>query len=168
MLSPRSVSHSRAAFRIACLFEDHLTERDDFVISFGTDLYLSEDTRFIPDAMVVRERGKLKPSGVYGAPDLVVEVLSPGSALKDKGYKKNAYGKYGVREYWLVDIPNRSVEQYLLDGNSLELHDIHTILDEIEMERLSEEERAAYSTAFQCSLYDDLTIHLEDVFSKLI
>lgn len=169
LMSPRPViNHNRVAFNIAYLFERYLKGKKCRMLSDGVDLYLSDKDRFVPDMMVVCDPDKLKPKGVYGTPDLVVEVLSPRTARRDRGYKMNAYGKYGVREYWIVDIPNRSVEQYFLKGDKLELHDIHTILDEVEMSRLSEEERAAYTTAFQCSLYDDLTIHLEDVFSSLI
>ncbi|MCI8414196.1 MAG: Uma2 family endonuclease [Ruminiclostridium sp.] len=169
LMSPRPVyNHNRIAFNIAHIFENYLKGKRCTVIADGMDLYLSDKDRFVPDTMVVCDPDKLQPKGVFGAPDLVVEVLSPKTAKRDKGYKKDVYGKHGVREYWIVDIPNRSVEQYFLQGETLTLHDIHTILDEVEMDRLTEAERAAYSTSFQCSLYDDLTIHLEDVFSRLI
>ena len=46
---------------------------------------------------------KIHQNGVYGAPDLVAEVLSPSTMKRDKGDKKTAYEQAGVREYWIVD-----------------------------------------------------------------
>jgi Uma2 family endonuclease len=61
----------------------------------------------------------LEPNGNYwhGAPDLVIEVLSPSTAYRDRGIKFDTYQQYGVREYWLVDPEGRYAEIYaLLDG----------------------------------------------------
>jgi len=54
---------------------------------------------------VSREREHLLSGGenVQGAPDLVVEILSPATADRDRGYKRELYGRHGVKEYWLVD-----------------------------------------------------------------
>ena len=49
---------------------------------------------------------------IRGAPDLVVEILSPGTEERDKGYKKGLYARYGVREYWIIDPMARIVEVY--------------------------------------------------------
>lgn len=55
-----------------------------------------------------------------GAPDLVVKVLSPGNARYDRGIKRRLYARYGVREYWIVDPHERTVEVTSLSGNVLE------------------------------------------------
>ncbi len=52
---------------------------------------------------------------ICGAPDLVVEILSPGTEERDKGYKKGLYARYGVREYWIIDPKARMVEVYTQD-----------------------------------------------------
>ncbi len=49
---------------------------------------------------------------IRGAPDLVVEILSPGTEERDKGYKKGLYARYGVCEYWIIDPKARMVEVY--------------------------------------------------------
>ena len=70
------------------------------------DVVLSDTDVVQPDLLFVsREREHLLSSGenVQGAPDLVIEVLSPATADRDRGYKREIYGKHGVREYWLVD-----------------------------------------------------------------
>jgi Uma2 family endonuclease len=52
---------------------------------------------------------------VCGAPDLVVEILSPGTEDRDRGYKRVLYARYGVREYWIVDPAKRGIEIYVPD-----------------------------------------------------
>ena len=84
-MSPRpAFNHNRVAFRIAHIFENYLDGKKCTVIADGTDLFLTEEDRFIPDVMVVCDRDKIRRDGVHGAPDLVVEVLSPSTARNDK------------------------------------------------------------------------------------
>ena len=98
-MSPRPVvNHNRIAFRIAHLFENYLEGRKCIALADGVDVHLTEKDIFVPDMMVVCEREKIKYDGVYGAPDLVVEVLSPSTAKRDKGYKKDVYEICVVRE----------------------------------------------------------------------
>jgi Uma2 family endonuclease len=66
----------------------------------------------------------LKPDTlVYPVPDFIVEILSPSTEKRDRGVKFTDYAAHGVREYWIVDANQRSVEQYLLPegGESYEL-----------------------------------------------
>jgi len=56
-----------------------------------------------PDLMVVCDPGKLIDEGIRGAPDLIIEVLSPGTAMRDQTDKRDIYEKKGVREYWVVN-----------------------------------------------------------------
>ena len=58
-----------------------------------------------------------------GAPDLVIEIISPGAEneRRDRVLKRRLYGRFGVKEYWLVDLINRSVEVYALGQDGLEL-----------------------------------------------
>lgn len=58
-----------------------------------------------PDAFVVCDPGKLLEEGVRGAPDFVIEILSPTTAMKDQTEKRVLYEKHGVREFWIVN-PN--------------------------------------------------------------
>lgn len=56
----------------------------------------------------------LTAAGVQGAPDLVVEILSPGTAERDKGYKRALYAQHGVKEYWLVGTDAGTITVLLL------------------------------------------------------
>lgn len=161
-------NHNRVSSRIYRAFENYLDGKGCTAIADGTDLYLTEENRFIPDMMVVCDREKIRRDGVHGAPDLVVEVLSPSTARNDRMYKKTVYEACGVREYWLVDPENRTIEQYLLREGRLELHTVYASYPEDELKRMNEKERAAVETHFKCSLYDDFEIVLDDIFSGLL
>lgn len=168
-MSPSPIfNHNHIVFNIAVMFQSYLRGKLCTVIPDGTDLYLSEKDRFIPDMMVVCDRDKIQRDGVHGAPDLVVEVLSPSTAKNDRLHKKAVYGTCGVREYWLVDPENRTIEQYLPQDGRLELDTVHVSYTEGDLERMTEEERSAVETHFQCSLYDDFDISLDEIFSGLL
>ncbi len=82
------------------------------------------DTVVEPDISVVCDRSKLDKLGCKGAPDLIVEILSPSSLRHDRLVKLNLYQRAGVREYWIVDPENRSVMVFLPDRNgSFRLHE---------------------------------------------
>ncbi len=169
MMSPSpTANHFHAAGNIYTIFNNYLKGKKCTPFMDGFDLYLSPKDRFEPDMMIVCDNNKIKPDGVYGAPDLVVEVLSPSTLKRDKGYKKSAYEKAGVKEYWIVDTNNKSIEQYLLVNGQFTLNDVYVIHPDYLLNKMTEEEKAAIVTEFKCSLYDDLIIKLEDVFERTI
>ena len=69
------------------------------------DVFLDNKNAVQPDIVFVSNQNKsiLKEDAIYGAPDLVIEVLSPGSKKFDLDKKKKIYEKFGVKEYWIVD-----------------------------------------------------------------
>jgi len=76
-----------------------------------------EETVVQPDVLVVCDPSKLDARGVKGAPDWVIEVLSPSTASKDQILKRRIYEAAGVREYWLVHPIDRILSVYVLqDG----------------------------------------------------
>ena len=83
------------------------------------DVLIDELNVVQPDVMWVshkNERCVLRDGRWYGAPDLVVEILSPSTAKQDKSTKYDLYEKYGVREYWIVDGDVKLIEVYVRDG----------------------------------------------------
>jgi Uma2 family endonuclease len=70
-----------------------------------------------PDLSVVCDRDKLDDAGCRGAPDLIVEILSPGTVGKDLKVKFSRYERAGVREYWIVDPVEKTVQVYQLGQN---------------------------------------------------
>ncbi len=166
-MSPRpSFNHNRVASNIFWFFENYLRKKSCTAIADGTDLYLTEDDRFVPDVMIVCDSDKIKSDGVHGAPDLVVEVLSPGTMRNDRTHKKDVYARCGVREYWLVGPGDKSVEVYRVGESGFELYDIYALHPDWQLAQMSDEERAAVVTHFKCSLFDDFDISLEDIFYR--
>ena len=84
-----------------------------------TDVVLSEVDVVQPDVLVVCDKAKITEANIQGAPDLVIEVASPATGLKDKREKKDLYEKYGVREYILVDPGLRCVERFFPSAEGL-------------------------------------------------
>ena len=69
------------------------------------DVYLDEKNVYQPDIIFISKENKevIHEDGIHGAPDLVIEVLSPGNKKYDKGKKKDVYLQTGVKEYWIID-----------------------------------------------------------------
>ena len=88
-----------------------------------TDVLLSDTDVVQPDLIFVsKERGHVRtPANIQGAPDLIVEILSPSSATRDWRDKRELYARHGVREYWVVDPSNKIVSIMLLQDGVLEI-----------------------------------------------
>ncbi len=75
------------------------------------------DTVVQPDLLVVCDQKKLDDRGCRGAPDLIIEILSPSTAARDCIQKRALYERHGVREFWIFDPANRIVNVYLLGAD---------------------------------------------------
>ena len=167
MMAPASAEHVYTAGSIYNIFKNYLKGKNCIPFSDGLLVYLTDDNKFVPDMMVVCDRSKIKSDGVHGAPDLVVEVLSPSTAKDDRTRKKEVYEACGVPEYWLVSPTDKSIEVYLLQSGKYSLHDVYTVRPDWVLKQMTDEERAAVVTEFKCHLYDDLIIRLDDIFGDL-
>lgn len=167
MMSPASTGHTYVSDNIYRIFGNYLHKKKCIVFGDGLLVHLSEKDKFVPDVMVICDRSKIKYSFVDGPPDLVVEVLSPSTARFDRGYKKSVYERCGVAEYWIVEPVRKSVEVYLLDDGHYVLDNLYTLFSSVELDAMSDVERAAVVTEFKCHLFDDLVIHLDDIFGDL-
>ena len=103
--SPITV-HQRTLLFLARLLSDWVDLHglgEVFIAPF--DVILSEHDTFQPDVLFVSEarRSIITHRACEGAPDLVVEILSPSTSQRDLGIKRNRYALFGVREYWIVD-----------------------------------------------------------------
>lgn len=74
--------------------------------------FVSKDREFIID----------NQNGIMGAPDLIVEVISPGYVRRDRVEKKEVYEQFAVREYWIIDPDHRTVEIFVMQNNAYILH----------------------------------------------
>ncbi len=88
------------------------------------------DTVVQPDVLVVCDPAKIDRRGVRGAPDWLLEVLSPSTAAHDQIAKRRTYERAGVREYWLVHPSDRTLTVYVLDNGQYGRPDIYELKDE--------------------------------------
>jgi Uma2 family endonuclease len=80
------------------------------VLAAPLDVYLSDGEYYQPDLIFIsNERSHIKQERVQGAPDLVVEILSPSNEEDDLTHKRAVYEAFGVREYWIVNPAERTV-----------------------------------------------------------
>lgn len=86
------------------------------------DVILADQTVVQPDFLFVRQERLdiIQQRGLFGAPDLVVEILSPATAQRDLATKRQLYSKYGVQEYWIVDPATRSIAVLTQQGSGLD------------------------------------------------
>ncbi|HEX8358635.1 MAG TPA: Uma2 family endonuclease [Longimicrobium sp.] len=126
--SPRP-KHQRALVRLTSALEDFTQEHGIGEVYIGPiDVIFGDGDYLEPDlAFVRRERAEIvSERGIEGAPDLVVEVISPSTALRDRGIKRERYALYGVPLYWVVDVDLRQMEVYRLAESPFEPVEIAT------------------------------------------
>ena len=167
-MAPAVTSHNRVKFRIATLLDRHISKGPCEVLPDGEAVYLTETDYYYPDAMIVCDPDKIRPDGVHGAPDLVVEVLSPGTARYDRGRKMEVYEASGVREYWIVNPDDKSIDQYLLTDRRFVLAEHYAIYPDWMLAHMSDAERGAIKHEIRVSLYDDLAIPLKEIFARIL
>lgn len=90
-----------------------------------TDIIFDKYNIVQPDVFVVCDKSKITEKNIQGAPDLVIEVLSSSTELKDRREKKNLYEKYGVKEYIVVFTERNYVERYQLVNNKYSSGEIY-------------------------------------------
>jgi len=75
-----------------------------------------------PDLCIICDKAKLDDRGAFGAPDLVVEILSPGNSKKEMGIKFELYEEAGVKEYWIIEPNQKMVMVYQLVKGKYQNH----------------------------------------------
>ena len=118
-----SVIHQRISLNIVMLLMPFVAgTRRGSVLYAPVDVVLSEEDVIQPDIVYVsKERSSIiTQRNIHGAPDLVIEILSERTKTLDKKQKRQLYERHGVKEYWLVDPDERSVEVLSLGQGSYE------------------------------------------------
>jgi Uma2 family endonuclease len=103
-----------------------------------------------PDISVICDKSKIDEKGCIGAPDLIVEILSPGNSKKEMKIKYALYEESGVREYWVVYPSEQSLFQFIL--NEEEKFVLKAVFTEDEV--------------FNAHIFPDLQIDLAEVFAE--
>ena len=110
--SPTTI-HQRIVRSLLMILTEFVRTRDlGEVLLAPLDIVLSDEDVLQPDIIFISKnrRGIVTEKNIQGAPDLVVEVLSPATAERDRTIKRARYLKFGVRELWIVDPDARNIE----------------------------------------------------------
>jgi Uma2 family endonuclease len=114
-------SHQLVSARLTALLYSHVEELGIGRVSSPVDVVLDVEAALVvqPDVVFIsNERLGIVRDRVWGAPDLVVEILSPRTARRDRTVKVPWYRRYGVRECWLVDPKSQTVEVHDLQSEA--------------------------------------------------
>ena len=120
-----SIPHQRIIHNLQMTIGLYLEHQPVGILIPGAGIIFSDFDAVIPDLIFVSEERRAEiASGdkLTGAPELIIEVMSAGTEnrQRDLVVKRQLYGKYGVKEYWVIDPENRLVEVYRLQEQSLE------------------------------------------------
>lgn len=114
------IAHQRISRSLFRVLDRHVSNRRLGEVFYApVDVLLSEITVVQPDILFVAEerRAIILSKHVKGAPDLVVEVISPGTVQRDQQTKRRVYARHGVPHYWLVDPRRQKITAYVLTGS---------------------------------------------------
>ncbi len=121
IMSPApNIPHANAQNEIfASLFKYVKENKLGSVFSPVVDVYLNNKNVYQPDIIYVSNAQSfiIEEKGIYGAPELIIEILSKGNQKYDLNEKKTVYGASGVKEYWVVDPQTKWCEGFILEGD---------------------------------------------------
>ncbi len=168
MMSSPSIKHIQIAGNIYSSFRKYLRGKRCKTFE-APNVKLGENDQFIPDVVIVCRPEIIDEVRINGAPDLVVEILSPSTSKNDRTKKFQKYAEYGVKEYWIVDPKNKLVEVYHLVEGKFVLDEVYHPYTELELECLTDTEKAETESQkmIKVSLYDDFIIDVADVFEDV-
>jgi Uma2 family endonuclease len=121
MMAPPASNHQFIVMQLAGQLWQFLRGKSCkvFPAPYGVRLFprddLNDDTFLEPDIVVICDPSKIKKDGCEGAPDMVVEILSPSNTRHEMLLKFKKYLAAGVKEYWVVDGDEKTVEVHILD-----------------------------------------------------
>jgi len=172
-----TTGHNYISINIQTIFKNFLKGKKCKVFGENVNIIFKSNFRqYMPDVKIVCDPNKIKDNAIHGAPDLIVEILSPRTKKNDRGYKFKVYELYGVKEYWIVDIDGKNIEAYILkDDGRFELDDVYHHYSDEEIKKIEEYEIETEETIAEKELIkiktmktsifgDDLIIEIADVF----
>lgn len=149
MASPSQI-HQAFLLELSTLLNSYVKsgKGDCSVFPAPFDVKLSDHPLIVvqPDIMIVCDKGKLDGNRCNGAPDFIIEIVSPGNPSDDYIRKAYYYKTYGVREYWIVDPKRRMVTVNYFEGDLINVV-------------------YSFDATIKVNIYDDLLISFSEVAS---
>lgn len=151
MASPSQI-HQSILLELSTLLNSYVKSQkgDCKVFPASFDVKLSDHPLTIvqPDIMIVCDKDKLDENRCNGAPDFIIEIVSPGNPADDYIKKAYYYEKYGVREYWIVDPRRKTVTVNYFEKNILNI-------------------QYSFDSTVKVSIYEDLYLNFSDISDLL-
>lgn len=147
-MAPPSYIHQNIVFSLSRKIADYIDSNNGdckvVLAPFAVNLNADDETYVEPDISIICDKSKITEKGCLGAPDFIVEVVSPSSRKMDYSTKNALYSDAGVREYWIVDPAKERTTVY----------------------RYEEDAAPAiipFDQAIQVGIYSDLSIAIADL-----
>ncbi len=151
MASPSQI-HQSISMQLSTVINNYILRKKGACSIFSApfDVKLSDNPLIIvqPDIMVVCDKDKLDEKRCNGAPDFIIEIVSPGNPSDDYIRKLYYYKNYGVREYWIVDPKRKTITVNYFEGNIVSVQYL-------------------FDSTIKVNIYDDLYINFSEIADVL-
>ncbi len=131
-----STQHQRISSHLHLIIGNYINSKhgscEVFYAPYSVQLREEDDTVVEPDIVVVCDPDKITPRGCVGAPDWIIEIVSPSNPRHDYITKLYLYSNAGVREYWIIDAAQNKIYVYNMQDNKLVLKD-YTFQDTVKV-----------------------------------
>ena len=147
MLAAPGIKHQRLVTEFTYLIKNYIRRNDGeceiFPAPFAVFLNANNKIYLEPDISVICDTNKLTDEGCKGAPDWIIEIVSPSSRAMDYNKKLLKYGTAGVREYWIVDPMKQRITVYNFEHDTMEEY--------------------SFSDKIKAGIYDDFEIDFSEI-----
>lgn len=151
MASPSQI-HQSVSMQLSTIINSYILRKKGLcsILSAPFDVKLSDNPLIIvqPDIMVICDKDKLDGKRCNGAPDFIIEIVSPGNPSDDYIRKLYYYQKYGVREYWIVDPKRKIITVNYFEGNIVSV-------------------QYPFDSIIKVNIYEDLFINFSEIAEML-
>jgi Uma2 family endonuclease len=145
-----TVKHQRIVLNFGEVVNRHFRGKECTPFIAPMDVVLDDINVVEPDVFVVCDKSKITEANIKGAPDLIIEVLSPSTGVKDRRTKKHLYQTHGVKEYLIVSPMEETVERFALKEDG----------------RYGESDIFAWHESFASRIFPDLIFDMRMIFEK--
>lgn len=152
MIAAPMIRHQQLSMYLSNKIEDTCAP-DGLVLTSPIDVKFDDDNECQPDVVYIANENLhiVTEKKIIGAPDIIIEILSPSTSYNDKIRKKALYERFGVKEYWIVDPVHLYVDQFVLTDQKYTLSKSYGKQDIIQSE-----------------LFSCINIDLKRIFSRLL
>lgn len=151
MASPSQI-HQSISMQLSTVINNYILRKKGLCSIFSApfDVKLSDKPLIIvqPDIMVICDKNKLDGKRCNGAPDFIIEIVSPGNPADDYIRKLYHYENYGVREYWIVDSRKKTITVNYFEGNIIN-------------------SQYPFDSIIKVNIYDDLFVNFSEIGNLL-